>query len=422
MTQSELPQQTAIETLLLILRKTTPATVLRQAVCKLTPDEWRGLLEVANHQGLLPYLYGRLQQSSCQECVPDTIQEKLNDVHLSATVRNMRMLHHGGLILKAFADNQIQVIVLKGSYLSEAVYENIGLRVFVDLDLLVNRNDITRAIKVMQGLGYELTTWFDPAQQNRDLKHVPPMKKEHGPFVEIHWSILDEEEPFSIDTEGLWQRAIPAMIADVNTLALSAEDLILHLCTHMTYQHRLQGGLQNLVDIAQSVDKFAGEIDWKMLITTAEQWGIERVIWLTFRLMEAVLEFHLPEIDRMLRPDEVIDPEIITLAKSQLLSFEPEPAVNMTPDLAKLSATHNIFARVNIILKRIFIPKRTLARVYNVPPNSLKIYGCYLRRFTDLFRQYAPSARLLKEQDQAAVAQADNQRIQESLVAWMEKC
>ena len=414
-------QSKAIEILLLILRKTTPPVVLQQALRNLTLDEWHGLIEVANHQGLLPFLYERLQQSFSQECVPDTIQEKLNDVHLSATVRNMRMLHHAGIILKAFTDNQIRVIVLKGIYLAEAVYENIGLRVFVDLDLLVNRNDITRAIKVMQGLGYDLTTWFDPDDQNRDLKHVPPMKKEHGPYVEIHWSILDEDEPFSIDTQGLWQRSIPVMISNVNALALSHEDLILHLCTHMTYQHKLNGGLQNLVDIAHSIEKFDAEMDWKVLISSAKQWGVERVIWLTFRLLDEVLDIHVPELDLLLGPAEAIDPDIITKAKCQLLSFEPEPPVNMTPDLAKLSATNNFFAKINIVLNRIFIPKHTLARVYNVPPNSLKIYGCYWKRFRDLFRQYAPTARLLNEKDQQAVLQAENQHIQEALIAWMGK-
>jgi len=73
--------------------------------------------------------------------------------------------------------------------------------------------------------------------QNIDTKHVPPMQKEGGAMVEVHWTLLEEDEPFTIDADALWERTVPARIANLDALALSVEDLVLHLCLHLAYQH-----------------------------------------------------------------------------------------------------------------------------------------------------------------------------------------
>ncbi len=56
-------------------------------------------------------------------------------------------------------------------------------------------------------------------------------------MVEVHWTLLKEDEPFTIDADALWERAVPARIANLDALALLLEDLVLHLCLHLAYQH-----------------------------------------------------------------------------------------------------------------------------------------------------------------------------------------
>jgi len=143
-------------------------------------------------------------------------ERKLRAETLQATARNMFMLHHAGIMLKALRERGLDVIALKGLYLIEAVYPNIGARTFDDLDLLLKRTDLPAALEVMRGLGYALSTWYDPADPNRDIKHLPPLMKDGAPIVELHWTILEEEEPFHIHVEGLWARSQPVEIAGVS--------------------------------------------------------------------------------------------------------------------------------------------------------------------------------------------------------------
>ena len=294
------------------------------------------------------------------------------------------------------------MIALKGVYLVEAVYANIGLRTFSDLDFLVRKNELSTVLSLMQELGYRVSTYYDPQDANLDTKHIPPMEKEGGPIVEMHWGILEENEPFEINMDGIWQGAIPARVAGVDVLALDNEDLLLHLCIHFTYQHRLRAGLKYLVDIAEVLHKFKEEVDWQKLVSTAAAWGAQRVVWLTFSLLDEILGTTVPrEVLDQLIP-QAVDPGILQQAIFQVLPAGKGMQGSLTPDLVTLAGTHGIFARFRLIWSRIFLPRRVIARLYNISPDSFKIYGYYFVRFSELYRVYCRSIwRLFKREEHA---------------------
>ena len=228
---------------------------LAEKTSPLAPEDWRALLEEAEKRALTLTLYYRLRVAHGEALVPEWVWEHLQTVYLAATARNMVMLHHAAGILRTLQERGIEVIVLKGLYLVEQVYPEIGLRTFSDLDLLVRREQLADALTLMQNQGYRLSTWYDPQAQNTDIKHLPPLEKAQYPTLELHWSILEEDEPFEIEAAGLWERAVETTIAGVKTRALDSEDFLLHLALHFTYQHRLRGGLRNLYDIAEVLEQ-----------------------------------------------------------------------------------------------------------------------------------------------------------------------
>jgi hypothetical protein len=328
----------------------------------------------------------------------------------------MVMRHHTGKILHALRERGLEVIVLKGLYLAEAVYKGIGLRTFDDIDLLLHRSDLPAALEVMRGMGYELSTWYDPGDPNRDIKHVPPLMKKGAPIVELHWTILEEDEPFAIGVEGMWARSVPAEIAGASVRGLSVEDLLLHLSLHLTYQHRLAIGVRNLYDIDAVIRR--GGVDWTRLVTTAREWGAERVMWLTLRLLEDIVGTPLPQdlLGDML--PEQPDPDIVEEARRQLLARR-SGGVTLTPDLAALGEAKGLFGKLRLVFARVFIPKRVLGREYNVNPRSVKIYLYYFTRFARLMRSYRGSAEGLLSGDQEALDSAQCERARAGLHDWL---
>jgi hypothetical protein len=382
---------------------------------QLNLEDWKALIYLADQHNLTPIIYQQLRESKEELDIPPDIADRMRRAYLSNAARNTYFLHETGRILQAFSEAGLPAIGLKGVFLLENVYPNIALRSMSDLDLMVKKSDVTKALAIIQKLGFLPTNFFDIQDVNIDIKHVPPFVKGEGPFLELHWTLLEENEPFTIKTDGIWQRAQPALIAGVDALALSPEDLIVHLCIHLTYQHYLTLGLRGLYDIAEVLRIYNGQIDWRTMEGIAHTWGAERVLWLTLALAHEVLAAEIPPSLLARRQPQGW---VLTEARAQLLE-RTRRGVIMTPDLAALSTERGLFKRIKLILSRILLPRRTVARIYNIPPNSIRIIGGYIKRFRDLNKQYGVAARRILNNDQQMLAGVENEHAIASLRGWM---
>lgn len=412
--------RTALAKLCQLLNQTTSPESPQEILSELSLEDWTPILEQAAREELTLLLYDRVQTLDQGNLIPQAVQEQLHTAFLRATAMNIRNLFHAGMILEALREKQIEVIVLKGLYLLESVYSNIGLRTFVDLDLMVHKSDLAAASVVMQGLGYQLSAYFDFEDANRDIKHLPTIIKAGAPLVEIHWSILEEDEPFAIDMEEIWRHAQSARVAGVDVKALDLEDLILHLSIHFTYQHRLKAGLRSLFDLAVIHQKYQTQIDWPKLIETAKEWKAERVIWLTFRLLERVTGVTVPAAVYQDLLAQAPDPAVLEEALQQLMRPKEDTGA-LTPDLAALPDARGPWAKISLILSRIFIPRRIMSRLYKVEPRSVRIYGYYWVRFKELFRNYSNTMVGIWKRDDKVLAELNQERVNTRLITWMNE-
>lgn len=364
-------------------------------------EDWAILIAVSRSHLVAPILYDRLNMIKEQVGVPEPILDELHQEYLVNAARNTFFAYAGEGICSQLNEAGILNILLKGLYLSENVFHNPALRSMSDLDILIKKGDIPRAVDCFKAMGYRSTTYFNDEDENSDIKHVPPFIKGDGPYVELHWTLLEEDEPFRIDVTGLWERALPAKINRVDTLTLSLEDLILHLSIHFTYQHHLGPGLRGLYDLAFVLGRTENPLDWQSLVERSKEWGCSRVISLTFHLLEEFFGVEIPENIYSELTEQPIPGGILSQARDQLMKRE-SVGVYLTPDLASLSENVSAFEKLQIIFRRIALPKRTMARLYAVNPHSLKIYFYYPLRFYQLLRSYSKSTlRILMGEEQA---------------------
>jgi hypothetical protein len=402
-----------------LLNDTQGNSTARTQLQYLANAEWEQIINLAGQHGILPILYRRIKALDEPLDIPEAALQRLHTAYLTNATRNTLFLHEGGIIFKALKDAGIPVIGLKGLFLLENIYQDIGLRQMSDLDIMLHKTHIPQVFNILDVLGYQPTTYFDIRNENFDIKHVPPLLKPQGPYyVELHWTILEENEPFTIDATGLWERAMPASIASVDALALSPEDLVLHLCLHLAYQHHLKLGLRGVCDVAVTLWHFTGQLNWDKLVEIAHTWGATRVLWLTLTLAEDLLGAPIPSEIWAQVQSESFEPWVIEEAGRQLLNREHSKAA-ITPDLAKFAQEQGIIKRTRQMLSRVFLPKVTLARLYNVPPNSLRIYGCYFRRFGDLFRAYAPTVKRVFTSDVTIFEDVKKEQSTKKLKNWM---
>jgi len=389
-----------------------------ELLSQIAPEQWDALIAEAERQEVAPLLFALLADLHKSHGREIPQKEKLRQTYLSTAARNMLTLHDAELVFAALRKAGIPVAGLKGVYLLEHAYPDIAARSMSDIDILIRKRDLAECIRILEGLGYRTTGYFNLDDENVDTKHVPPMEKSGGAIVELHWTLLEEDEPFTIDAQALWQRTVPARIANVDALALGVEDLILHLCLHLTYQHYLNLGLRGLLDIALVIHKFRPEIDWQKLIQIAQSWGAERVTLLALKLVETQLKVPIPaEVVNSLLP-EGIPSSLLEQARSQLLGRE-RFGDQLTPDLVKMNTSRNLISKIKIGFQRIFIPRLALARLNNVPPTSPKIYGLYWVRLPYLIRTYGGTLNRLRNKDKTTGPALQKAESSYALHDWM---
>jgi hypothetical protein len=340
------------------------------------------LVEEAVRHGLAPLLYRHVLDAPVEgERLPEA-QATVRDAYLCNTLRNTAVWHDLGEVLQAFWKAGVSVIPLKGVHLAQLIYGDPGLRPIADLDLLVQEADLPRAEELLRTLEYtpvEGNSAVDYAHHH----HLPPFYKSGAIPIELHRTIEAAANPFAIDTAGLWERAQPAKIAGVEVRVLSPEDLLLHLCVHAAYNHRFEVPLLSLMDIAEVARHHRSELDWRRLVSVAEQSGAGRFVYCLLSVVRQLLGAEIPQATLAAirhTPDD--DAMIHTVREYLLLPPEDLPVA-----YARFGENKGFAARFRLLLRSLFPTRETMVRIYAVPEGSRSLYGYYLLRPLDLLRR-----------------------------------
>ncbi len=216
---------------------------------------------------LLSLVHNTLETLNPQDDVAKENEERWKDVQYQVAAQNLFFLDELHRILKIFNDAGIRVIVLKGAALTEGLYPHLGLRPFGDIDLLIHREELSQVTEILCGLGYSChSLQFRPGIE--DFQGAVNYVKDGKPAISIepHWT-FGPLYPYAVrvDMAGIWARASKAKIAGIDTLVLSPEDLLLHLCLHL-FQHRQGNWLTSSCDIAQLVHHYQGRLGWEVFL------------------------------------------------------------------------------------------------------------------------------------------------------------
>jgi hypothetical protein len=378
---------------------------------QLSDCEWERVVQQAITHGVAPLLYRRLETLSVKTVIPTLITQRLRDAALQYAVKNLQLYRELSQVLQVLQRECIPVVVLKGAHLAEIVYGNKALRPMEDLDLLVKKTDLLKAEKALLRLGYIYSIRPHLEIDYAIHHHLCPLINSDASKVELHWSIERPTAPFNIDVDGLWERAQPLIVAGVETLALSPEDLLLHLCLHASFDHHFSFGLRAIYDIERTIEHYRNEIDWLQVRNRALQWGIEKYVYLTFQLVKEFLATAIPEtVLTPLQPKD-FNPQLIAWART-LLFAEESASPSLSANLAQMASPHRFQGKTAVFLNSVFPSPKVMARMYPVPRDSKRIYLYYPLRWRDLILHYGYSAwrLLIQSEDMKTLADRENQK------------
>ena len=252
------------------------------------PLNWGYLIKRGGDEGVDSLLYHHLKRvqgfkgSRLQglDALPldPSIPQTLSSRYYSNLLSNIHLLDEFYYVLKRLNKIGIEVIVLKGVFLIEKVYRNIGLRPMSDVDVLVRKEAIPEVMKVMSDSGYYITPHG----------HLGYLKDGEFPAVmDFHWDIWFPE------TDDIWKRCKITMIKDIPVKSLDNEDVLIYMATHQSINH----GMHKLIwlcDIREFIMAYRNDIDWKIFIRRIKDYNIEMPLYYTLSHTEKLLGTEIP--------------------------------------------------------------------------------------------------------------------------------
>jgi hypothetical protein len=410
-------QRTADELLLYCLgmgADKTRAARLEQ----LSASDWDDLIQQSVRHGVTPLLYQRFTTTNTSAPIPATVMQRLREIYLYSAKENIRLYHELAKVLKTLQNDGISVIALKGAHLAEVVYGNIALRPMVDTDLLVRKADLSRVEEKLLEMGYGSPERPSIEEQCEKVHHLVRFTKPDVFSIEIHWTIELPTSPFEIDVDGLWERARPATIAGIEALVLSPEDLLLHLCLHVSFHHKFHIALKPFCDISETIRHYRDEIDWEQVQLRARQWQTGKYVYLTLYLARELLGAAVPDaVLNALEPND-LDPGLVTWAKEQIFTNQGH-ALPLSPNLVRIWEARRFQDKVAAFLKFALPSPQAMATMYPASPLSKRIYLYYPVRLKDLLLRYGRTAWRLLRHDEEMIASAEREDRGNALVDWL---
>ncbi len=379
----------------------------------MSSTDWQDLLRTSALHGVTPLLYHRLTTFHTNAPIPAEVIRELRRSYLQNAGRNMGLYHELGKLLGRLRQDDIPVIALKGVHLAAAVYRNIALRPMGDIDLLVKQADLLRVQERLVEQGYIASK----EETGCARAHLPPYTKKGSLPVEIHFHIVGPPFSLQVDVEKLWVRARMSSIQGIEVLTFRPEDLLLHLCMHVSFHHAFDNGIRPLFDISHTIEHYAEELDWEQLLDRSREWGVSKCVYVSLflarRFAGAAVPGHI-----MKDLDEYKDSFHATACAGELIFGK---ATSIAPNVAQLFNNDRLLKRLIHAVRCTFPPKNTMANTQPPAGNPLSVYFLYFFRIKGLLKRHGRTVwRLfLRDKEMSTFAIFENKR--NTLKDWLTR-
>ncbi len=256
--------------------------------------DWEYLAETAFSHKLHLLLYRSLK-NACPEFVPHATLKKLEREYATNSMRSLVFFGKLTSILKLLEEDGIPAIPFKGPVLAEMVYGDLALRQFGDLDILVDRKSVLKAIKIFEDHGFQLEINLNQKQllaYAAKKNSIGLISTISGLTVDLHWEMSGSYTFYPLLLNRMEKNLVHTSVAGQNVRRPCTEDLLVYLCLHGARDFwETMESLSSLVGLIQSHKG----LDWMRVGELARKMRCERILHLGLFLAWDLFDVELPE-------------------------------------------------------------------------------------------------------------------------------
>lgn len=266
--------------------------------------DWETVVDLARRHRLQPFVHRSLTENEIP--IPSDVRADLEKASEALVRRNLYMVSELVDVLDRLEEEDVRVLTYKGPSLAELAYRDITLREFVDLDLLVPKEDFSEAIDILCAGNYVVEESF-PAFGEKTLQ-----EQDTGLPIDLHYRVTPARYPFTFPFDRLWERRAEVSLWGETVQTFSPSDLLPVVAVHGTRHFWVQ--LEWLVSFTALIQHES--VNWARVLRRSKQTGCDRMVLLGLQLSQELLGLSLPE-----RISTIIDDErIVQLLSERVIS------------------------------------------------------------------------------------------------------
>ncbi|MGH2539334.1 MAG: nucleotidyltransferase domain-containing protein [Actinomycetota bacterium] len=243
-------------------------------------------LELMRRHAVEPLVVQAIEEAGVS--VAEELEVPLRDVARRTRVANLEATGELIRVLDLLGEANIRALPYKGPVLAAAAYGDLGLRRFVDLDVLVEREHVMGALDLLERDGYRAVPSLSPRQLRATIEngHDRELIKDDRHVVEIQWAVADASNRLPRSVGPLIDRAATISIAGRQVPTLAPHDLVIVLAIHGSMH--LWERLAWVCDLAETM-RAAGPLDPAALERLASGAGGRRMLLLAVAMVDRIL-------------------------------------------------------------------------------------------------------------------------------------
>ncbi len=235
---------------------------------------------------LLPLLYHNLLRLG----IDDPLMGRLKGIYRQSWSSNHILFLRAGLVIKLLNDNNIPVLVLKGIALTVLTYKNYGVRPMSDIDLLIKKEDVHKALNLLKDNDFTV----DRSQSVEYAMRYSNSLSLTGPFkqeLDMHWNPIVESNNMA-SKHDWWSGALPLEVGGQATSTMSRENMLLHTLVH-GIRYNPEPPIRWIPDAHMLVKN---GIDWKLFVKAAIDLRVGFLVMNGLTFLEKSFRAHIPDV------------------------------------------------------------------------------------------------------------------------------
>ena len=150
-------------------------------VCLQKNYDWDYFSTVTHQLRVAPLVYKRICDLNLEQLIPERIFSIIKQQYYKTLQKNTILYHAFTQIHTLCAEKNISIVPLKGIFLADYVYGDIGIRPLSDIDILVNKKNISTCVGLLTDIGFSFDTRFQKSEfieEQKESKHIPLLAKQ----------------------------------------------------------------------------------------------------------------------------------------------------------------------------------------------------------------------------------------------------